>query len=77
MYLHSKLVGGRPLYATRLAAAGSLVHGRRPRLDLIKSSWRWRSAENWDLVPRTICEIVEYSKFKKQLKVWVKLNVQV
>ena len=77
VYLNSKLVGNRPLYATRLAAAGSLVHGPRPRLDLIGSSLRWRSAENWDLVPRTICQIVECSKFKQQLKEWVKLNVQV
>ena len=77
VYLHSKLVGNRPRYADRLAAAGSLVRGRRPRLQLIESSWRWRAAQYWDQLPRNIREIKENKVFKNQLKEWVKSNIEI
>ena len=76
VYLHTRLVGGtRPRYADRLAAAGSLVRGRRPRLQLTESSWRWRSAGQWDKVPRDIREISSELTFKRKLKTWVKTLV--
>ena len=74
-YLHNRLVGNRPRYADRLAAAGSLVRGRRPRLQLIESSWRWRTAQYWDKLPRDIREIRQVNVFKTQLKEWIKGNV--
>ena len=77
VYLHSKLVGNRPRYADRLAAAGSLVRGRRPRLHLIESSWRWRVAQYWDQLPRNIREIKENKVFKNRLKEWVKSNIDI
>ena len=74
-YLHNRLVGNRPRYADRLAAAGSLVQGRRPRLQLIESSWRWRTAQYWDKIPRDIRETRQVNVFKTKLKEWVKGNV--
>ena len=77
VYLHRILVGNRPRYADRLAAAGSLVHGKRPRLELIESSWRWRCAQYWERLPRDIREMENEFQFKTNLKSWIKLNVNV
>ena len=76
VYLHSRLVGNRPRYADRLAAAGSLIRGRRPRLELIESSWRWRVAKYWEELPRSIREIENGYQFKTKLKLWIKDNVK-
>ena len=66
VYLHSRLVGNWPRYADRLAAAGSLIRGRRPRIDLIESSWRWRVAQYWEELPRSIKEIDNESSLPGQ-----------
>ena len=75
VYLHSKLVGIRPRYVDGFVATGSLVRGRRPRLQLIESSWRWRSASQWDQLPTDIRGITQLTNFKFKLKEWVKNNV--
>ena len=75
VYLHNKLVGNRPRYTDGFVAAGSLVRGRRPRLQLIETSWRWRSASQWDQLPRDIREIQQLSNFKSKTKEWVKTNL--
>ena len=76
VYLHSRLVGNRPRYADRLAAAGSLIRGRRPRLDLIESSWGWRVAQYWEEHPRSIREIDNGYQYKTNLKLRI-LNSKV
>ena len=77
VYLHSRLVGTRPRYADRLAAAGSLIRGRRPRLELIESSWRWRVAKYWEDIPRSIRETENKDQFKTNLKLWIRENVKI
>ena len=77
VYLHSRLVGNRPRYADRLAAAGSLIRGRRPRLELIESSWRWRVAKYWEEIPRSIREMENENQFKTNLKLWIRENVKI
>ena len=77
-YLYDRLVGGnRMRYARRIVPGREIVLGRKPRLSLIESSWRWRAAKQWAGLPREVKGITKLSTFKSKLKVWVKENVTV
>ena len=77
-YLYNRLVGGNRLrYARRIFPGRELVIGRKPRLSLIESSWRWRAAKLWTGLPRELKSIAKLSVFKSKLKLWVKENVEI
>ena len=77
-YLYDRLVGGnRMRYARRIVPGREVVTGRKPRLSLIESSWRWRAAKYWAMLPREVKGITKLSTFKSKLKVWVRHNVDI
>ena len=77
-YLYNRLVGGNRLrYARRIFPGRELDIGRKPRLSLIESSWRWRAAKLWTGLPSELKSIAKLSVFKSKLKLWVKENVEI
>ena len=64
-------------YAKRIVPGREIVTGRKPRLSLIESSWRWRAAKQWAGLPRKVKGITKLYTFKSKLKVWVKQNVEI
>ena len=77
-YLYDRLVGGNRLrYARRLVPGGELRVGGKPRLSLIESSWRWRAAQHWTELPRSLKATAKLSAFRANLRIWVKENVEI
>ena len=66
------------IYKTRQEASGELrqVQGAEARIDLAERSWCWRAAKTYHTLPVEIKNLVKQSKFKTELKAWVKKNVE-
>ena len=66
------------IYKTRQEASGTLrqVPGAEARLNLAERSWCWRAAKTYHTLPVEIKNLVKQSKFKTELKAWVKINVE-
>ena len=64
-------------YDRRIVPGREIVIGRKPRLSLIVSSWRWRSAKQWAGLPREVKGITQLSTFESKLEVRVKQNVEI
>ena len=65
-------------YKTRQEASGALrqVQGAEAKLDLAERSWCWRAAKTYHSLPVGIKNLGKQSKFKTQLRAWVKKNVE-
>ena len=72
VYIHSNL----QLSATRSAAQGNLIVPP-VETDLAGKSFMVRAAAVWNTVPPDIRNIKTIHTFKKKLKQWVKLNIEV
>ena len=44
-------------------------------LSLAKQSFTYRAAQQWNLLPRSIRNILKIGKFKKELKKWTMMNI--
>ena len=85
-YLHKRITdqlckletSSHYIYKTRQEASGALrqVPGAVARLDLADRSWCWRAAKTYHTLPVGIKNIEKQSKFKTELKAWVKKNIE-
>ena len=66
------------IYKTRQEESGALrqVPEVEAKLDLAERSWCWRAAKAYYSLPVGIQNIEKPSKFKTELKAWVKKNVE-
>ena len=66
-------------YGTRTSHKRKLfsVGHQLPSNQLNWNSYRWRSVRSWNLLPREMRELDNVSEFKKQLKIWVRDNVEI
>ena len=51
-----------------------LLEVSNARLDMTKTSWRWRAAEQYNTLPHAMKQL-DIKEFKVQLKTFVKLRV--
>ena len=63
-------------YMTR-QAENRLLMTQRPRLELSKESYRWRSAEHFNQIPKQIRDSVCVKSFKREIKSWILANIPV
>ena len=65
-------------YKTKQEASGALrqLPGAEAKLDLAERSWCWRASKTYHSLPVEIKDIRKPSKFKTELKAWVKKNVE-
>jgi hypothetical protein len=65
-------------YQTRQHASGALrqLPGVEARLDLSERSWCWRAARSYYSLQARIKELTKPSKFKTELKTWVKQTIE-
>lgn len=56
---------------TRSLTEGRIDSLTRPKWDLVKNGWKWRTIRCWNRLPVTIRQV----KFKHLLRNWVKINV--
>jgi hypothetical protein len=65
-------------YQTRQHASGALrqLPGVEARLDLSERSWCWRAARSYHTLPARIKGLTKLSKFKAELKTWVKQMIE-
>ena len=62
-------------YKTRQAESGQIKVEGRPRLELTRSSFRWRAADQFNLLPATIRNCENIITFKLKAKAWIRNNV--
>jgi hypothetical protein len=75
-YLYTMFNTNYP-YETRQADSGMVRSVRKPELDLVKDSFRWRAADLFNQLPSAIREIKTIQSFKFATKRWVRQNVEV
>ena len=46
-----------------------------PKLELTNNSFRWRASRLYNKLPRSIVEIEQLDKFKKNVKSWIMDNI--
>ena len=65
-------------YQTRQQASGALrqLPGVEARLELSERSWCWRAARSYNSLPDRIKRLTKLSKFKTELKTWVKQTIE-
>ena len=62
-------------YNIRLAESGQIKMEGRPRLELSRSSFRWRAAEQFNQLPADVRNITSIKNFKLKAKTWIKENI--
>ena len=62
-------------YTTRQAENGLIRVAVRPRLELVRDSFRWRAANNFNQLPVDFRTCSEVEVFKKKIKPWIKENI--
>ena len=63
-------------YETRQAEAG-LIGLTRPRSEIAKSSYGFRAASQFNMLPKDIRDLDNLSVFKTQVKIWIKSNIDI
>jgi hypothetical protein len=65
-------------YQTRKQASGALrqLPGVEARLDRSERSWCWRAARSYYSLPARIKGLTKLSKFKTELKTWMKQTIE-
>ena len=61
-------------YKTKQAQRGTLKHNRNLKLDLTKSSFRWRAAQSYDQLPLKLKNLKTLKEFKTATRKWVMEN---
>ena len=74
-YLHSMHNSGSYQYRTRQAESGIIKLVGRPKLELTKSSFRYRAANDYNQLPPEIRNSETIENFKMKTKTWIKANV--
>ena len=80
LYLYQKITSnGTYQYSSKRAAAGCfrLPLRSQSQLDLTKRGWCWRSLEQYNQLPAEIRSEPRTNIFKRKLRDWVKLNVDI
>ena len=62
-------------YTTRQAANDLIRVGARPRLEVVKDSFRWRAASAFNQIPMDIRTCNKVESFKKKVKPWIMWNI--
>ena len=62
-------------YTTRQAANDLIRVGARPRLEVVKDSFRWRAASAFNQIPMDIRTCNKVESFKKKVKPWIMRNI--
>lgn len=60
----------------RSGADGRIQVKNIPRLDILRNSWRWRAASEWNEFPSNIRTETSISKFKREARKWIGLNTE-
>ena len=58
-------------YITRQAENGIIRVGVRPRLEVVRESFRWRAANSFNQLPIEIRTCRKLESFKKKVKPWI------
>ena len=64
-------------YNTREANSGRIKHTRGPELEIARDSFRWRSADLYNLLPADIRTSSSLQLFKLAAKVWIQKNIEI
>ena len=62
-------------YTTRQAENDLIRVAVRPRLEMVRDSFRWRAASNFNQLPVDIRTCRKVGVFKKKIKPWIKENI--
>ena len=62
-------------YTTRQAANDLIRVGVRPRLEVVKESFRWRAASSFNQLPADIRTCSKVESFKRKVKTWIMNNI--
>ena len=73
-YIHS-MFNQSYQYNTRQAESGLIKHVRGPNLDISKSSFRWRAADQYNQLPLEIRTSQSTNAFKVNAKNWIKDHI--
>ena len=76
-YLYDIHNGETYLRVTRQAEDGKIKLIGNPRLELSKASFRWRAADAYNSVPKSIRDMGDLAVFKKALKTWIQENIEI
>ena len=63
-------------YSTR-QATNSILKIKQARLELSRESFRWRAAQQFNLIPKDIRDETSIDEFKSKVKSWIKTNIVV
>ena len=75
-YLHS-MFSWSYNYNTRQAEGGAIRLVGKPKLEVNKSSFRWRAANQYNQLPAEVRTCVSLASFKLKAKKWIKENVNI
>lgn len=59
----------------RSTGQGSLVSNFQPWMEITKTSWRWRSIDDWNALPPAVRQDTNLRGFKTALRSWILENV--
>ena len=62
-------------YTTRQAANDLIRVGVRPRLEVVRESFRWRAASSFNQLPADIRTCSKVESFKRKVKTWIMNNI--
>ena len=64
-------------YRTRQADSGLIKLMGKPRLELVKNSFKWRAAAQFNQLPQEIRKSENILDFKSKTKTWIKTNIPI
>jgi hypothetical protein len=64
-------------YRTRQADSGLIKLMGKPRLELVKNSFKWRAAAQFNQLPQEIRKSENILDFKSKTKTWIKSNIPI
>ena len=77
IYLYDRIVGSfHYSYKTRFSKENKAGPRFAAKHQISNRSFQWRATSQWNMLPKEIQKIEKLPKFKKSLKLWIKINIQ-